>query len=112
MVDNATNFDADHCVKKHVPKRLLAESIIVPRKVVHFEGDRTCKECIERQRLHSALGYRSPEEFERQAKDADSMAQLSSPKLEFFPGTENRISTRMLEDGTQTPSPPPDLLPG
>jgi transposase InsO family protein len=28
-----------------------------------------------RQRLHSALGYRSPEEFERQAKDSDSMTQ-------------------------------------
>jgi transposase InsO family protein len=65
-----------------------------------------------RQRLHSALGYRSPEEFERQAKDANSMTQLCSPKLEFFPTTEEKISTRMLEDGTQTPSPPPDLLPG
>jgi transposase InsO family protein len=65
-----------------------------------------------RQRLHSALGYRSPEEFERQAKDANSMSQLCSSKLEFFPTTEDKISTRMLEDGTQTPSPPPDLLPG
>jgi transposase InsO family protein len=65
-----------------------------------------------RQRLHSTLGYRSPEEFERRAKDANSMTQLCSPKLEFFPRTEEKISTRMLEDGTQTPSPPPDLLPG
>jgi len=64
------------------------------------------------QRLHSALGYRSPEEFERQAKHADSTAQLCSPSLEFFPGTEERISTRMLEQETQTPSPAPDLIPG
>ena len=64
------------------------------------------------QRLHSALGYRSPEEFERQAKHADATTQLCSPSLEFFPGTEERISTRMLEQGTQTPSPAPDLIPG
>ncbi|HST13101.1 MAG TPA: IS3 family transposase [Terriglobales bacterium] len=64
------------------------------------------------QRLHSALGYRSPEEFERQAKHADAMTQLCSPSLEFFPGSEERISTRMLEQETQTPSPAPDLIPG
>ena len=84
------------------------------RDLDHLRGN--IEEFIERyynrQRLHSALGYRSPEEFERQAKDADSMTQLCSPKLEFFPRTEEKISTRMLEDGTQTPSPPPDLLPG
>jgi Integrase core domain len=64
------------------------------------------------QQLHSALGYCSPEEFERKAKHADAMTQSCSPSLEFFPGTENRISTRMLEQGTQTPSPAPDLIPG
>jgi putative transposase len=64
-----------------------------------------------RQRLHSALGYCSPEEFERQAKHANAMTQLCSPSLEFFPGTEERISTRMLEQGTQTPSPSPDPNP-
>ena len=64
------------------------------------------------QRLHSALGYRSPEEFEQQAKQADSMTQLCGPSLEFFPRTEEKISTRMLEQGTQTPSPAPDLIPG
>jgi len=64
------------------------------------------------QRLHSALGYRSPEEFERQAKHAEAVTQLCSPTLKFFPGTEGRISTRMLEQGPQTPSPAPDLIPG
>ena len=43
------------------------------------------------QRLHSALGYRSAEEFERLVKHADAMTQLCSPSLEFFPGTEERI---------------------
>ena len=65
-----------------------------------------------RQRLHSALGYRSPEEFEQQAQHADSMTQLCSPRLEFFPGGEEKTSTRMLEQGTRTPSPAPDLIPG
>jgi hypothetical protein len=68
--------------------------------------------CYNQQRLHSALGYRSPEEFEQQAKQADSMAQLCSPSLEFFPGIEEKNSTRMLEQGTQTPSRAPDLIPG
>jgi putative transposase len=64
------------------------------------------------QRLHSALGYRCPEEFERQAKHSDSTTQLCSPSLEFFPSTKEKISTRMLQQGTQTPSPAPDLIPG
>src|SRR5262249_13986150 len=65
-----------------------------------------------RQRLHSALGYRSPEEFEEQVKHSDSMTQFCSPSLEFVPRTEENISTRMLEQGTQTPPPAPDLIPG
>jgi hypothetical protein len=58
-----------------------------------------------RQRLHSPLGYRPPEEFEPQAQDADSMTQLCSPSLEFFLGGEEKTSTRMLEQGTQTAVP-------
>ena len=63
------------------------------------------------QRLHSALGYRPPEEFERHAQHADPMTQLCSPSLEVFAGGEEKTSTRMLEQGTQTPSPAPDLIP-
>jgi putative transposase len=65
-----------------------------------------------RQRLHSALGYRSPEEFEQQAKDSDSMTQFRSPTMEFFRSVEEKTSTGVLEQGTQTPSPAPDLIPG
>jgi putative transposase len=66
-----------------------------------------------RQRLHSALGYRSPEEFEQQTKASDSMTQFRGPTLEFFhPRSKEKISTRMLEQGTQAPSPAPDLIPG
>ena len=46
------------------------------------------------QRLHSALGYRPPEEFERHAQPADPMTQLCSPSLEFFAGGEEKTSTR------------------
>jgi len=37
-----------------------------------------------RQRLHSALGYCSPEEFEQQARHSDSMTQFRSPTVQFF----------------------------
>jgi len=84
------------------------------RDLDHLRGN--IEEFIERyyneQRLHSALGYRSPEEFEQHAKHSDSATQLCSPSLEFFPSTKEKISTRMLEQGTQTPSPAPDLIPG
>ena len=80
----------------------------------HLRGN--IEEFIERyynrQRLHSALGYRSPEEFERQVEHSNSMTQLCGPSLEFFIRTEEKTSTRMLEQGTQTPSPAPDLIPG
>ena len=41
----------------------------------------------------------------------DELAAGSSC-VDFFSGTEKRISTRMLEQETQTPSPAPDLIPG
>ncbi len=37
-----------------------------------------------RQRLHSALGYSSPEEFERQAENPNSVAEFSSATMRFF----------------------------
>ena len=59
-----------------------------------------------RQRLHSALGYCSPEEFEQQAKHSDSMTQFRSPTIKFFRSIEEEDSTGLLEQGTQTTAVP------
>jgi len=64
-----------------------------------------------RQRLHSALGYCSPEEFEQQIKSCDTLAQSLSATVEFFSAVET-TSTGMLGKGTQEPSPSPDPNPG
>ena len=60
-----------------------------------------------RQRLHSALGYRSPEEFEQKT---ESQAESRSATMEFFENKENsrKNSKGPLGKGTQMPSPSPD----
>ena len=60
-----------------------------------------------RQRLHSALGYRSPEEFEQKTT---SQAESRSATMEFFENKENnkKNSKGLLGKGTQMPSPSPD----
>ena len=63
-----------------------------------------------RQRLHSALGYRSPEEFEREAQSRHVATDSNGGTITFFTGLP-QSSTGMPEQGTQTPSPTPDLLP-
>jgi putative transposase len=62
-----------------------------------------------RLRLHSALGYRSPEEFEQQT-DASASAESRSATMVFFENKENsrKISKGLLGKGTQMPSPSPD----
>jgi transposase InsO family protein len=55
-----------------------------------------------RQRLHSALGYRSPEEFERQSESRSSAADSRSATMEFFEN-ETKTSTERLGKGTQSP---------
>jgi putative transposase len=62
-----------------------------------------------RQRLHSALGYRSPEEFEQQI-EASGSAESRSATMVFFENKENsrKISTALLGKGTLVPSPSPD----
>ena len=61
-----------------------------------------------RQRLHSALGYRSPEEFEQRSRS--SAADSRSATMEFFENSENEMgaSKGLLGKGTQMPSPSPD----
>ncbi len=70
------------------------------------------EEYYNRQRLHSALGYRSPEEFEQQG-ELPSSAQSRSATMEFFENEENNknVSTRVLGTGTQWPSPSPGPFP-
>ena len=62
------------------------------------------------QRLHSALGYRSPEEFERQAQ-CQSGAVDSQGAMITFVADRTQSSTGLPEQGTQAPSPAPDLIP-
>jgi putative transposase len=65
------------------------------------------EEYYNRQRLHSALGYRPPEEFEQQA---ESKGESRSATMVFFENKENnkKISKGLLGTGTQMPSPSPD----
>jgi transposase InsO family protein len=62
-----------------------------------------------RQRLHSALGNRSPEEFEQQI-EASGSAESRSATMVFFENKENhkKNSKGLLGKGTQMPSPSPD----
>ena len=69
-----------------------------------------------RQRLHSALGYRSPEEFERQSRPENS-ADSSGATVEFVVHPENndnqeKSSTKLTgdEDSSAVLFPSPLLL--
>ena len=62
------------------------------------------------QRLHSALGYRSPEEFEKHAQCQSGAADSKGAMITFV-ADRAQSSTGMPEQGTQAPSPAPDLIP-
>lgn len=67
------------------------------------------KEFIERyynqKRLHSAPGYRTPDEFESQTR-GKSEADLHSATLRFFTADPQKVTTALVGEGTQTPSLP------
>jgi transposase InsO family protein len=63
-----------------------------------------------KQRLHSALGYRSPEEFEQQAQCPNETTDARSATIVYVDPLA-QASTRLLGQGTQTPSPSPDPFP-
>ena len=73
------------------------------------------EEFIERyynqKRLHSALGYRSPEEFEQDAQQESETTTVGAT-VRFFPPSGEKASTLLAGEGTQTPSLPqtPSLL--
>ncbi len=71
------------------------------------------EEYYNRQRLHSALGYRPPEEFEQQTECPNSAADSRSATMHFFEndGNETEASPGVRGKGTPSPSPSPDPIP-
>ena len=79
------------------------------RKHLRANIEEFIEEYYNRQRLHSALGYRSPEEFERKAED---QAESRGARMESFVNKENdeKISKGLLGTGLKCRPLPQTLL--
>ena len=91
-------------------RRAVRESFSESFSVMEITAEPALVQYYNQQRLHSALGYRTPEEFERQAQCQSEATDAKAATITFVAGLA-QSSTRMLEQGTQTPSPAPDLIP-
>jgi putative transposase len=71
------------------------------------------EEYSNRQRLHSALGYRSPEEFEKQSESSSAAPDFRSATMNFFEndGNDKGISEVMVGAGDSIAVPCPEPHP-
>jgi transposase InsO family protein len=71
------------------------------------------EEYYNRQRLHSALGYRSPEEFEKQSESSSAAPDFRSATMNFFEnhGNKKMISELMVREGDSIAVPFPEPHP-
>jgi putative transposase len=100
-------------------KTLKREEIYVRRydNLEHLRAnlEEFIEEYSNRQRLHSALGYRSPDQFENQCKSSSVALGLPSATMNFFEnnGNEKGISELLIREGDSIavpfPEPPPLL---
>ncbi|HET6842589.1 MAG TPA: IS3 family transposase [Candidatus Angelobacter sp.] len=67
-------------------------------------------EYYNKQRLHSALGYRSPAEFEQRAECQNVITNSQASTMIYFDCLA-QSSKGLLGKGTQAPSPSPDPIP-
>ena len=63
-----------------------------------------------KKRLHSALGYRSPEEFEEQIR-SEGEATTIGATVRFFPESRKEASTEIAGEEDSSAVPSPDLIP-
>ena len=71
------------------------------------------EEYYNRQRLHSALGYRSPEEFEKQSESSSVAPDFRSATMNYFEnnGNEKEISELVVGVGDSIAVPFPEPHP-